>query len=73
MKEFGLFVDGQWRSPADGRMLATINPATEEPWAAVAAASPDDVDRAVMAARRSFDSGVWRHQSRQERAAVLAK
>jgi aldehyde dehydrogenase (NAD+) len=73
MKEFGLFIDGQWRSAADGRMLATINPATEEPWAHVAAAGPADVDAAVSAARRSYDERVWRGQSNQERAAVLSR
>ena len=73
MKEFGLFIDGQWRSAADGRMLATINPATEEPWAHVAAAGPADVDAAVAAARRAWDERVWRDQSAGERAAVLSK
>jgi aldehyde dehydrogenase (NAD+) len=71
--DLGLFIDGQWSAAADGAKFASINPATEEPWAQVAAASPADVDRAVAAARRSFDSGGWRQQSREERAQVLAK
>jgi aldehyde dehydrogenase (NAD+) len=44
---YGLFLDGEFRDPADGRYVATINPATEEPIAEVAWASAADVERAV--------------------------
>jgi aldehyde dehydrogenase (NAD+) len=44
---YGLFLDGEFREPADGRYVATINPATEEPIAEVAWASAADVERAV--------------------------
>jgi aldehyde dehydrogenase (NAD+) len=73
MKEFALFIDGQWRGASDGRFFASINPATEEPWAQVAAAGPDDVEAAVTAARRAFDDGRWRKRSAAERAEVLSK
>src|SRR5690348_3252432 len=48
---YGLFVDGDFRDPVDGRYVATINPATEEPLAEVAFAGPDDVLAAVESAR----------------------
>jgi aldehyde dehydrogenase (NAD+) len=73
MNEYRLFIDGEWRAAADGRQVATINPATEEPWAHVAAAGPSDVDAAVSAAKRAFVDGKWRRASREERAAALGR
>ncbi|MGZ4171640.1 MAG: aldehyde dehydrogenase family protein, partial [Solirubrobacteraceae bacterium] len=48
---YGLFIDGDFREPAQARFRPSINPATEEPLAEVAWAGPDDVTRAVDAAR----------------------
>ena len=48
---YGLFVDGDFRDPADGRYVPTINPATEEPLAEVAFGGPQDVLAAVESAR----------------------
>jgi aldehyde dehydrogenase (NAD+) len=48
---YGLFIDGEFVDPLDGTRVASINPATEEPVAEVAFAGPDDVRRAVQAAR----------------------
>jgi acyl-CoA reductase-like NAD-dependent aldehyde dehydrogenase len=54
-----LYIDGAW---VDGRMRRTwtvTNPATGAVLAEVAIADPEDVDRAVRAARRAFDDGPW--------------
>ena len=48
---YGLFVDGDFRDPVDGRYVPTINPATEEPLAEVAFGGPQDVLAAVESAR----------------------
>src|SRR5690348_14655909 len=48
---YGLFVDGDFRDPVDGRYVPTINPATEEPLAEVAFAGAEDVAAAVESAR----------------------
>jgi aldehyde dehydrogenase (NAD+) len=64
---YGLFVDGKWTDPADGDVLKTINPATEEVLAEVCTAGPRDVDRAVAAARRAYD-GSWGPMDAAERA-----
>ena len=48
---YGLFVDGEFRDPADGRREPTINPATEEPLAEIAWAGPKDLSAAIEAAR----------------------
>ena len=48
---YGLFVDGDFRDPVDGRYVPTINPATEEPLADVAFGGPEDVLAAIESAR----------------------
>jgi aldehyde dehydrogenase (NAD+) len=68
--EYGLFIEGAWRSPKDGRYFDTVNPANEERLASVAFASPQDVDRAVRAARRAYDR-YWRKMRPAERAKYI--
>ena len=53
-----LLIDGQAVPALSGRTFATTNPATGEILAQVADAGPEDVDRAVAAARRALD-GPW--------------
>jgi aldehyde dehydrogenase (NAD+) len=48
---YDLFIDGAFVAPEDGTVVESINPATEEPLAEVAFAGPQDVARAVAAAR----------------------
>ncbi len=51
------FIDGRWVDPAAGsRALDVVNPATEEPMGRIAIGSEADVDRAVDAARRAFET-----------------
>ena len=50
-----------------------LNPATEEIIAETVDAGPRDVDRAVAAAKKSFDSGVWSGKSPAERSTVILK
>ncbi|HUE68799.1 MAG TPA: aldehyde dehydrogenase family protein [Candidatus Acidoferrum sp.] len=66
-----LFIGGRWVDSATGRTFDTIDPATGEILAKVAEAGPEDVDRAVAAARKSFDGGVWRSLPPAERAKAL--
>jgi aldehyde dehydrogenase (NAD+) len=53
---FGLFINGQWVKPASGQYLDSINPSTGKPLAQIAAASSADVDAAVAAARKAFET-----------------
>ena len=73
MKEFGLFIDGEWQAAKGGKTAPTFNPATEEAWATVAVADREDVRKAVAAAKRAHDSGVWRNKSPQERGEILQR
>ncbi len=66
-----LYIDGQWRAPAAGGRLDIISPHTESLACSVAAAGVADMDLAVIAARRAFDSGPWPRLSAAERAAYL--
>jgi aldehyde dehydrogenase (NAD+) len=68
--EYGLFVNGGFAPAGDGQQFVTLNPATEEPLARVAAAGPADVDRAVAAARTAYEQ-VWGPMPGAERAKYL--
>lgn len=67
------FIAGSFADASDGGTFATINPATGETLTAVAHCTGTDVDRAVAAARRAFDDGVWSRAAPEERKAVLLK
>ncbi|WP_269497935.1 aldehyde dehydrogenase [Castellaniella sp. S9] len=67
-----LFVGGEWVDPLDGGLLDSIDPATGRVWAHVAYGGPQDIDRAVTAARSAFD-GPWGRMPGWERAALLLR
>jgi betaine-aldehyde dehydrogenase len=67
----GLFIDGKWVTPVKGGTFEIVNPATEEVIHKAAAASAEDVDIAVTAARRAFDKDGWPKLSGRERARYL--
>ncbi|KAG1327048.1 betaine aldehyde dehydrogenase 2 [Cocos nucifera] len=49
-----LFIDGEWRDPVRQKRIPVINPATEEPIGDIPAATAEDVELAVAAARRAL-------------------
>lgn len=66
------YINGQWLSPLTStQTLDAINPATEEICATIALCGPDDVDRAVSAARAAFDG--YAATSVDERIALTEK
>ena len=67
-----LLIDGEWRDAAGGATMPVVNPATEEVIAEVAAASGDDVDAAVSAARAALN-GPWSKMSARERGRLIWK
>ncbi len=67
------FIDGDFVDAASGETFAAVNPATGARLADVAACDEVDVDRAVAAARASFESGVWSQASPAERKRVLLR
>ena len=57
--ETKLFIDGELTDAASGKTYPNINPATEETLGQVADAGPEDMERAIAAARRAFDTTDW--------------
>jgi phenylacetaldehyde dehydrogenase len=70
-REHRLLIGGEWVAPADGGSIAVFNPATGDQIASVAAAGARDVDAAVAAARKTFETGAWRGMSGATRAKLL--
>lgn len=56
MEKLKFYIDGGWVDPAVPSTLGVVNPATEETFARISLGSRQDVDRAVQAARRAFES-----------------
>jgi acyl-CoA reductase-like NAD-dependent aldehyde dehydrogenase len=71
--ETRLFIDGGFRSAADGATFETIAPRDGSVIASVSAGGEADIDAAVRAAARAFDSGVWSRADRRERQRVLIR
>ncbi|HEX5241050.1 MAG TPA: aldehyde dehydrogenase family protein, partial [Candidatus Limnocylindrales bacterium] len=67
------FIDGAFRDAASGETFATENPANGQVLAHVAAGGPEDIDRAVRAARRAFDDGRWSRVAPAQRKRVLLR
>lgn len=67
------FIDGRFVSATSGRTYDNCNPATGARLNQVARCDAADVELAVAAARRSFETGVWSRQSPTERKQILLK
>ena len=67
------WIDGAFVAAQDGRTYTSENPATGAPLVEVALCGAADVDRAVAAARRSFETGVWSDLSPSERKRTLLR
>lgn len=67
---YELFIDGEFVAPESGTYFPTINPATEQPISEIAQASSADVDRAVKAARKAYDT-VWSKMPARERGKYI--
>ncbi len=67
------FIDGSFRPALAGKVFENINPATGEVLGSVAHCDAADVDLAVKAARRAFDSGIWSRAAPEARKEVLLK
>ena len=70
LQTFQLFIDGKQVDAVSGRTFETVNPYTGQPWARLADGGPEDVDRAVSAARAAFE-GEWGSMSGFGRAAIM--
>ncbi|MEM7030991.1 MAG: aldehyde dehydrogenase family protein, partial [Chloroflexota bacterium] len=67
------FVNGSFRPAQSDQTMPSINPATGETLAEIAACQAEDVDYAVEKARQAFDDGRWRTMHPSERKDILIR
>ena len=70
LKQYKMFIDGEWVDSESKKTFETLNPENNEPWAVVPEASTKDVDRAVKAAQKAFE-GEWPKLLPRNRAKFL--
>lgn len=68
--KYELFISGKFIAPHSGKYFPSINPATEEKLSEIALADEHDVDAAVKAARRAYET-VWSKMPGRERGKYL--
>ena len=68
--KYGLFIDGEFVSSSSGKSFETLDPSTENSLSVVTEASSEDVDRAVRAARASYEK-YWKKMPGTDRARYL--
>jgi aldehyde dehydrogenase (NAD+) len=70
-EQLNFYIDGKWVAPAKPRAHDVINPSNEEPCGRISLGSAADVDKAVAAAKRAFET--WSQTTIDERKALLDK
>ncbi|MBP1626304.1 MAG: betaine aldehyde dehydrogenase [Holophagaceae bacterium] len=68
-----LFIGGQWLEARSGQRREVLDPSTGKVITSVADAGIEDLDAAVLAARKAFDEGDWARMSGRERARILLR
>jgi acyl-CoA reductase-like NAD-dependent aldehyde dehydrogenase len=71
LKPDRLFIDGREEDAVGGKTIDVMNPATGERLATVADGDAPDIDRAVAAARRSFEMKSWRGMDPSPKEKIL--
>ncbi|HEX7043296.1 MAG TPA: aldehyde dehydrogenase [Burkholderiales bacterium] len=69
--KYRLYIGGEWVEPSSGEWFESFNPYTGKPWALIPRGGKPDVDRAVAAARRAFETGAWPALAASQRGALL--
>ncbi|PQO45404.1 aldehyde dehydrogenase family protein [Blastopirellula marina] len=72
-QEHRLLIDGHWVAPATGKSFEIKNPSDNSTIAHVAEGGQEDINRAVSAARRAFESGPWHTMTASERGKLIWK
>ena len=70
LKQYKMFIDGEWVNSNSKKTFETLNPENNEPWAIVPEADEKDVDKAVRAAQKAFE-GEWPKLLPRDRAKYL--
>lgn len=67
------YIDGRWQAPSSAERFTLISPVTEKTVLEVPAGGPQDIEAAVSAAHRAFNSGQWPRLTPGERATYLRR
>lgn len=70
-EELKFYIDGAWVDPVEPRIHEVVDPSTEQPSGRISLGSAADVDKAVAAARRAFET--FGRTTREERIALLER
>ncbi len=73
LRAYQQYIDGQWADAVSGSTFESENPTLGAPWAIAPDSGAEDIDLAVAAARRAFDSAEWRCSLPQYRARLLRR
>jgi phenylacetaldehyde dehydrogenase len=68
-----MFINNEWVDSVSGKTFPSYNPATGEVLAKVAEGDREDIDRAVKAARKAFESGPWPKMTASQRGRLIWK
>ncbi|BCL84229.1 aldehyde dehydrogenase [Ktedonobacteria bacterium brp13] len=68
-----MLIKGQWVESASGKTFETFDPSSGRVLATVAEGGQEDIDRAVRAARKAFESGGWSRLTPSQRGRLLWK
>lgn len=71
MKQYQLFINGEFVDPANGEWIETVDPYTGEAWARIPRGTKEDVDRAVNAASQALKGGAWASMSPTARGKLM--
>lgn len=71
MKRFQHYINGRYVDPIDGGWIDTDNPSTGETWAKIARGTAADIESAVDAASRAFETGPWGKLTASARGALI--
>ena len=69
----GLFINNEFVVASNPTPICSVDPATAKEIATVQGASPDDVDRAVNAAKKALKSPAWKQLCVTERGRLMTK
>jgi aldehyde dehydrogenase (NAD+) len=67
------FINGEWVSSASGKTFETLNPSTGDVLAVVSEGGPEEIDKAVKAARAAFETGYWSKMPASKRSYLIYK
>src|SRR5690606_40729679 len=69
----GVFIDNEWQPCESGGTIDVFAPADGRSFAQIAAGNAADVDKAVKAARRAYETGAWGRLTAVERGRLLSR